>query len=86
MNGISRTKHIGRHYSLMQQQTERRHHRLVKKAVDKAKEDWICRVAKEAEAATKDGRTRWERVRSLQQTHMGRRTIEVEVFGRRMAR
>lgn len=54
----------------------RRHQRLVKRAVDKAKEDWICRVAKEAEAAVKDGRTRWERIRSLQQTHMGRRTFK----------
>ena len=27
----------------------RKHQRIVKKAVEKAKEDWICRVAKEAE-------------------------------------
>ena len=54
----------------------RRHQRLVKRAVDKAKEEWICRVAKEAEVAVKDGRIRWERVRRLQQTHMGRRTIK----------
>ena len=37
-----------------------------------AKEEWICRVVKEAEAAEKDGRTRWEKVRQLQQTHMGK--------------
>lgn len=54
----------------------RRHQRLVKRAVDKAKEDWICRIAKEAEAAVKDGRTRWDRVRRLQQTHAGRRSIK----------
>ena len=54
----------------------RKHQRLVKRAVDKAKEDWICRVAKEAEVAVKDGRVRWERIRSLQKTHMGRKTIK----------
>ena len=53
----------------------RRHQRLVKRAVDKAKEEWICRVAKGAEAAVKDGCVKWERVRSLQQVHMGRKTI-----------
>ena len=54
----------------------RRHQRLVKRAVDKAKEDWICRVVKEAEAAVKDGRTRWDRVRRLQQAQAGRRSIK----------
>lgn len=54
----------------------RRHQRLVKRAVDKANEDWICGVAKEAEAAVKDGRTRWERIRRLQQAHAGRRSIK----------
>ena len=39
--------------------------RLVKRVVNKVKEDWICRVAEEAEAAVKDGRTRWERVGRL---------------------
>ena len=34
----------------------RKHQRIVKEAVEKAKEDWMCRVAKEAEAAVKDGR------------------------------
>ena len=51
----------------------RKHQRIVKKAVEKAKEDWICRVAKEAEAAVKDGRARWDSMRRLQQTHAGRR-------------
>ena len=51
----------------------RKHQRIVKKAVEKAKEDWICRVAKEAEAAVKDGRARWDSIRRLQQTHAGRR-------------
>ena len=32
----------------------RRHQRKVKVAVDNAKEEWICRVAKEGEAAKKD--------------------------------
>ena len=47
----------------------RKHQRIVKKAVEKAREDWICRVAKEAEAAVKDGRARWDSIRRLQQTH-----------------
>ena len=51
----------------------RRHQRVVKAAVDKAKEDWICRVAMEGEAAVKDGRTRWDSIRKLQQAHAGRR-------------
>ena len=45
----------------------------MKKAVEKAKEDWICRAAKEVEAAVKDGCARWDSIRRLQQTHDGRR-------------
>ncbi|XP_062515789.1 uncharacterized protein LOC134191212 [Corticium candelabrum] len=41
----------------------KRQQRLMKRAVDKAKEDWICRVAKEAEVAVKDGHTSWDRIR-----------------------
>ena len=54
----------------------RKHQRIVKKAVEKAKEDWICRVAKEAEAAVKDGRARWDSIRRIQQTHAGRRSTK----------
>ena len=43
----------------------RRHQRKVKVAVDNAKEEWICRVAKEGEAAKKDGCTRWKSIRKL---------------------
>ena len=45
----------------------------MKAAVDKAKEDWICRVAREGEAAVKDRRARWDSIRRLQQAHAGRR-------------
>ena len=47
--------------------------RRVKKAVDRAKEDWILNVAREAEEAVKDGRTRWVCIRRLQQAYAGRR-------------
>ena len=51
----------------------RKHQRMLKKAVEKAKEDWICRVAKEVEVSVKDDRARWDSIRRLQQTHAGRR-------------
>ena len=51
----------------------RRHQRKVKVAVDNAKEEWICRVAREGEAAKKDGCTRWKSIRKLQLAHAGRR-------------
>ena len=51
----------------------RKHQRIVKKAVEKTKEDWICRIAKEAEVAVKDGHARWDSIRRLQQAHAGRR-------------
>ena len=44
----------------------RRHQRAVKRVVDKAKEEWVCRVATQREAATKDGQTRWKCIRRLQ--------------------
>ena len=47
----------------------------MKKAVDKAKEKWICRVAIQGEEAVKDGRTRWKCIRKLQQAHAGRKPI-----------
>ena len=46
---------------------------MLKRAVDKARENWIKRVALEGEAAVKDGKTRWESIRRLQQAHAGRR-------------
>ena len=49
----------------------KRHQRTVKKAIDKAKEEWVCRVATQGEEAAKDGRTRWMYIRRLQQAHAG---------------
>ena len=51
----------------------RRHQRIVKRAVDTAKEDWICKVASDAEKAKKDGHQRWMCVRQLQMACRGRR-------------
>ena len=51
----------------------RQHQRTVKKAIDKAKEEWVCQVATQGEAAAKDGRTRWVCIRRLQQAHAGRK-------------
>ena len=36
----------------------RKYQRTAKKAMEKAKEDWMCRVAREEEAAVNDGRAR----------------------------
>ena len=57
----------------------RRQQRLVKRAVDKAKEDWICRVDKEAEVAVKEGHTRWDSIRRLQQAHAERILIKPSI-------
>ena len=51
----------------------RRHQRKVKVAIDKAKEEWIQKVALEGENSTKDGRTRWKSIRKLQMAHAGRK-------------
>ena len=51
----------------------RAHQRTVKQAVDDAKEEWIKKVADEAEKARKDGCQRWTSIRKLQMTHRGRR-------------
>ena len=51
----------------------RRHQRLVKVTMDRAKEEWIRRTAQEGEKAVKDGRTRWQSIRKLQMAHTGRR-------------
>ena len=53
--------------------TFRRCQRRVQKAVAEAKEKWICSLASDAENAVKDGRSRWECIRRLQQTHAGRK-------------
>ena len=50
----------------------RRCQRKVKRAVDAAKEEWISKVASEAEKAKKDGRQRWTCVRQLQMAYRGR--------------
>ena len=42
-------------------------------AVYKAKDEWVHKVALEGAEASKDGRTRWKRIRKLQMTHSGRR-------------
>ena len=46
--------------------------RVVKRAVDEAREEWIRKVAVEGERAVK---TRWECIRRLQQAHAGCRLI-----------
>ncbi len=38
-------------------------------AVDRPREDWIRRVAKEGEAAVKYVKTRWKSIRKLQQVY-----------------
>ena len=40
----------------------RRSQRVVKKAVDRAREEWVHRIALEGEAAVKVGRTRWDSI------------------------
>ena len=51
----------------------RRWQRRIKGAVDKARVDWILKVATEAQEAAQDGKTRWECIRRLQQAYAGRR-------------
>ena len=51
----------------------RRHQRKVKDAVDNAKEECKCRVAKEGEAARRNGCTKWKSIRKLQLALAGRR-------------
>ena len=43
---------------------------MVKRAVDRVREKWIVRVARENEAAVRDGKTRWESIQKLQQAYM----------------
>ena len=51
----------------------RHRQRIVKQAVDAAKEAWICKVAGEAEAAEKDSQRKWRCIRQLQLTYNGRK-------------
>ena len=50
-----------------------KHQRIVKCAVDAAKEEWISKLASVAEKARKDGKERWTCIRQLQMTHAGHR-------------
>ena len=50
--------------------------RMVKREVDKIREEWIKRVAMEGETAMKDGRTRWESIRKLQQADAEHRQVK----------
>ena len=54
----------------------RQHQRVVKKAVDEAKEAWITRVVREVECVRKDGKQRWMSIRKLQMAHVGRRPAQ----------
>ena len=45
----------------------------MKKAIDIAKEEWVCRVATQGKEAAKDGQTRWICIRRLQQAYAGRK-------------
>ena len=61
--------------SLSAKKEFRRCQRSVKRAVDAAKEEWICRVAGDAEKAKKDGRQRWMCVQSAYRGRRPRRPI-----------
>ena len=52
----------------------RKYQRLVKEAVDTAKEEWIRRTALEVELTQKDGKSNWKSIRKLQMAHAGRRS------------
>ena len=56
----------------------RQQQRKVKRAVDQAREYWIRRVALEGEAAVKDGKTRWDCIRRLQQAYAGPSAVRKE--------
>ena len=66
-NQIIRTNSVANRKEFRKQQ------KIVKSAVDKAKEEWIKRIASEGEKAKKDGRTRWDSIRKLQTADEGRR-------------
>ena len=52
----------------------RSHQRLVKKAVDAAKETWVCRIAQSAEKDSRRGRVCWKSIKKLQTASHGRRS------------
>ena len=52
----------------------RNHQRKVKKTVDATKEEWVCRVATNAETTSRKGRICWESIRKLQGAHAGQRS------------
>ena len=58
----------------------RQHQRVLKRVVDKAKEEWVCKVVTKAEKGTKDGHAKWNRIRKLQQAHAGRRPAKPKVI------
>ena len=53
----------------------RQQQQKVKKAVNQTRKHWIRRVALEGETAVKDGKTRWECIRRLQQVYAGGKPI-----------
>ena len=59
--------------SIQHRREFRKHQRIVKMAVHKAKDEWVRNVALEGAEASKDGRTRWKSIRKLQMAHSGRR-------------
>ena len=66
--------HFLRFNSVSAKKEFRRRQRIVKSAVDAAKEQWISKVAGKAGKAKKDGRQRWTCVRQqLQMAEKGRR-------------
>ena len=51
----------------------RKHQRIVKKAVDEAKEAWIRSVVAEVDGVKRDGKMKWMSIRKLQKVHAGRK-------------
>ena len=54
---------------------------MVRKAVVKAKENWVNKVATEGEAARRDGQVRWGIIRQLQRAYSGCRPVKTAVCG-----
>ena len=59
--------------SIASKRSFRKQQRIVKAAVEKAKEEWIFQLVKDAERARKDGQQRWKCIRQLQITYAGGR-------------
>ena len=59
--------------SIASKRAFRKQQRIVKAAVEKAKEEWIFQLVKDAERARKDGQQRWKCIRQLQITYAGGR-------------